>query len=287
MCFSQEMSAAFSVMGLAFAAWVYKTNGNGNLIQGVVYFVLMEILQVVQYMYIATDVDAAEPTLKAMQASPTCNTFPNQALTVVGLLHIAFQPYHTALLFGAFVKSEKNKAQFAVVRRLQIIGALLLIARHVGTYVDAATWKEWGVDARYTFDPQAWATHEVEWLSGPFLCTYKGLKHLAWSIPLLPVSYYTNSFGLHSFLMFVPFFAVDTGRFLMNFCNWIAGTFLFLTGPIIADWISPNKHEAGSIWCFHSIMQIVLMVALLATTQHASGKWYIKPAKDTGAKKIK
>ena len=76
-------------------------------------------------------------------------------------------------------------------------------------------------------------------------------------------------------------------RFLMNFCNWIAGTFLFLTGPIIADWISPNKHEAGSIWCFHSIMQIVLMVALLATTQHASGKWYIKPAKDTGAKKIK
>ena len=140
--------------------------------------------QVVQYMYIATDVDAAEPTLKAMQASPTCNTFPNQALTVVGLLHIAFQPYHTALLFGAFVKSEKNKAQFAVVRRLQIIGALLLIARHVGTYVDAATWKEWGVDARYTFDPQA--SLQTPPLTGPSIAT----PHvLTWEPPAAGVGY--------------------------------------------------------------------------------------------------
>ena len=36
-------------------------------------------------------------------------------------------------------------------------------------------------------------------------------RHLAWSIPLMPASYYTSSMSLQGFLMFMPFFAMDFG----------------------------------------------------------------------------
>ena len=91
MCFSQEMSAGFSVAGALFAFWIMKTNGNKHLFKGVVYFVLMEILQVVQYSVIARDIDPDDPTLSAMEKSPQCQSSMNRFLTFLGLVHIAFQ----------------------------------------------------------------------------------------------------------------------------------------------------------------------------------------------------
>lgn len=45
-----------------------------------------------------------------------------------------------------------------------------------------------------------------EWLRGEILCTYKGNYHLAWSVPMIDVTYWVPSAAIHSFLMFVPFF---------------------------------------------------------------------------------
>lgn len=36
----------------------------------------------------------------------------------------------------------------------------------------------------------------------------------------------------------------------------IQGCFLFLFGPVLAGWISPNLMEQASIWCFFSIAQM-------------------------------
>jgi hypothetical protein len=88
------------------------------------------------------------------------------------------------------------------------------------------------------------------------------------------------SMALHSFLMFVPFFLVDTGNTMANFTNCIAGLILFVTGPILADSIAPNKHEAASIWCFFSIMQIVVLVMLLAGQRISRGRWYVNEKQD-------
>merc|ERR1711865_428957 len=135
MCFSQEMSGMFSVLGALFALWVAKTNGNSNVVKGVMYFVAMETLQFVQYMFIATDVDPAHPTLSQIEASP----------------------------------------------------------------------------------------------------------------------------------------------------NWIAGTILFATGPFMADWITPNKQEAASIWCFFSIMQVVGLACILILNLHSRGRWFPKASPKTKA----
>merc|ERR1711865_139482 len=223
MCFSQEMSGLFSVLGALFALWVARSNGNTNVVKGIMYFVAMETLQYVQFFFIAEDVDPLNPTLAQIQASPACNTQANRFLTFVGLAHICFQPFYSAHLSCAFVTSSKNVAQFELVKRLQLVGGVFLMSRWFLTLVDL---KDFGVtDSRYFFDAESWAaSSSVEWLVGPALCTYKGVKHLAWSVPMVPVSYYSPSMALHAFLMFMPFFVMDHGSTIRNIPNWIAGS---------------------------------------------------------------
>eukprot|EP00658_Telonema_sp_P-2_P043949 TRINITY_DN3181_c0_g1_i9.p1 TRINITY_DN3181_c0_g1~~TRINITY_DN3181_c0_g1_i9.p1 ORF type:complete len:237 (-),score=53.12 TRINITY_DN3181_c0_g1_i9:456-1166(-) len=234
MCFSAEMSLAFSILGMAAAAWIERSNGNSHLLKGVVYFVLMETLQFVQYQFIADDIDPENPTLAQMRASPQCRSQANQFLTFLGFLHIAFQPYYSAKLSCAFVSSKQNMAQFSLVQRLQLLGGVWFLSRHLLTYVDLVGL---GFDPRYAFDPASWKVHDVEWLSGPWLCTYKGLHHLAWSVPMVPVSYYSPGMQLHAFLMFAPFFAMDHGSLARNIGNYVAGVLLFVTGPLLADYV--------------------------------------------------
>jgi len=287
MCFSAEMSGAFSVMGLAFAFWVAKSNGSSSIVKGIVYFVAMEMLQFVQYQFIAEDIDPANPTLEAMEKSPACQGQANRFLTWIGLLHIAFQPYYSAHLSCAFVRSESNIAQFKLVHRLQIFGGLFILMRHAATLIPAETYNAYGFSSAYAFEGSAW-TPSLEWLDGPSLCTYKGFKHLAWSIPFAPVSYYMPSMQLHSFLMFMPFFCMDHGGFKRNVGNWIAGLILFSTGPVVGDWLTPNKHEAASIWCFFSIMLVVFLVMLIVFQKMAYGAWFIgNNAEKQHKKKIK
>jgi len=46
----------------------------------------------------------------------------------------------------------------------------------------------------------------------------------------------------------------------------IQGTFLFLFGPFLAGWITPNLMEQASIWCFFSIAQISIMLFFIRET---------------------
>ena len=63
-------------------------------------------------------------------------------------------------------------------------------------------------------------------------------------------SYFMPSAQIHAFMMFAPFLAMWEKRGML-----IQGTFLLLTGPVMAAAITPNLMEQASIWCFFSIMQ--------------------------------
>ena len=52
------------------------------------------------------------------------------------------------------------------------------------------------------------------------------------------VSYYVPSAAIHSFLMFAPFFVMKSNMIIQGF-------FLWLAGPYLAAWISPNLMEQG------------------------------------------
>ena len=131
------MSAGFSALGLTFAYWCHKCNGNKYIVRGVLYFVLMECLQVIQYQFISHDVDPSNPTRQQMLDSPACSTQTNRFLTVLGMVHIAFQPLFSGYLANAFCMRDVNVAQFKLIQRLQILGGVWFMMRHFAVYLDA------------------------------------------------------------------------------------------------------------------------------------------------------
>ena len=123
MCWNQQTSAAFTALGLA-AAWaVHKTTSNKKMTAAILFFCLMELLQSVQYFFIADRL-----------GDPACLRKMNQVLTLVGYLHIQLQPYFTNLYLQAFRpstgKAKKGEAvAWALVQKLCLVQCALGLMR--------------------------------------------------------------------------------------------------------------------------------------------------------------
>jgi len=229
------MSASFATIGLLTSWWIWTRTHNVGLASGVFFFFTMEFLQAVQYFFIAPALD-----------SPICDTFMNKALTVAGLAHICLQPYFTHVINASLTRNPKYLDKYVVIKRLCLIGGAMLFGRFLLAY----QWPDTLGDRTST-----------EWLQGQKLCTYKGNYHLAWSIPFADPTYTIPGVGIHSFLMFAPFFAMYEKKGMV-----VQGIFLFAFGPLMAGWITSNLMEQASIWCFFSIAQICTMLFCIRET---------------------
>lgn len=240
LCFSMEMSAFFAAVGLFSSWWIWSRTNNGQLASGVFFFFTMELLQVVQYMFIAPNID-----------SPLCETIINQVLTILGFLHICMQPYFCHVINASLTKNAKYIDRYIVIKRLCMIGGAMLFIRHFLAVLPGYS--------TMSFKDNQYAS--TEWLRGEKLCTFKGNYHLAWSIPMADPTYVIPGAAIHSFLMFAPFFALYEKRGMV-----IQGCFLFAFGPFLAGLITPNLMEQASIWCFFSISQIAIMLFCIRET---------------------
>jgi hypothetical protein len=229
-----EMSAAFAALGLFSSWWIYKNTSNTDLASGVFFFFTMELLQTVQYLFIAPNLE-----------SELCQNFMNMALTVAGFLHICLQPYFCHVINASLTKNEKYLDRYMVIKRLCLIGGGMLFAR----FLLAGVWE------------QTLTGKSTEWLRGDKICTYRGNYHLAWSIPMADPTYVIPGAAIHSFLMFAPFFALYEKKGMV-----LQGVFLFAFGPYLASLITPNLMEQASIWCFFSIAQIAVMLFCIRET---------------------
>jgi len=229
-----EMSAAFAALGLFSSWWIWSKTSNTQLASGVFFFFTMELLQAVQYFFIAPNLD-----------SPICNTITNQVLTIAGFLHICLQPYFCHVINASLTKNAKYIDRYMIIKRLCLIGGFMLFGRFLLAY-------QW---------PQTLNGASTEWLRGEKLCTYRGKYHLAWSVPMADPTYVIPGAAIHSFLMFAPFFALYEKKGMV-----IQGIFLFVFGPYLAGLITPNLMEQASIWCFFSIAQISIMLFFIRET---------------------
>jgi len=267
MCFTQEMSFAFATMGALVAVWAWSQTRNVSLVAGVVYFVLMETLQGFQYFYIA---DSLEDT--------RCKDPTNQALTFVGLVHIAFQPYFANLMASAFMRNPQKVFAYKVVKRMCLIQAAFMILRFVPGMAPGYKGMTPGAMADIPAAQLEKLKTTADWLDGPLLCTYHGERHLAWSLPAAEPTYFLPSNGLHFFMMFVPFFVVDTA-------NIIPGLVLFLFGPVLAYSLTANLHEQASIWCFASMAQVTCLVIIFRFNMGKAGRWHYRDTMAADSKK--
>jgi hypothetical protein len=83
--------------------------------------------------------------------------------------------------------------------------------------------------------------------------------------------------SVHFFTFFMPYFVMLHRRFVQ-----ISAVALFLTGPLLASFITSSVNEQPAVWCFSSIFQAVLFSVavrymelhkqpVLDTIHHAGG----------------
>jgi len=185
-----------------------------------------------------------------------CDNFMNKFLTLLGYIHICFQPYFTHIINSALTKNPDVLKKYDIILRMCLLSGTLMMVRYI-----VAEFTGSGKDILSDFsDYSGNHTHSQcrtqEWLRGEKLCTFSGKFHLAWSVPMTEPTYWTNSAAIHSFMMFGPFFILKSNMI-------IQGVFLWLAGPYLASWITPNLMEQASIWCFFSFAQIGIMLFLI------------------------
>ncbi|KRX07610.1 hypothetical protein PPERSA_11159 [Pseudocohnilembus persalinus] len=244
MCFTQNQSGIFALIGLGLACYVKFNTSNTRLAVGVFWFFLMEFLQYWQYFWI-----------------DQCDHPVNKVLTFAGYVHICFQPYFTHIINSALTKNPKMLNQYTIILRMCLLGGFIFLLRAV--LYDFLPQYQTPVSSAYTkwagLTPAEGSFETREWLRGEALCTYKGNYHLSWSVPMLDTTYWIPGASLHSFLMFGPFFVMRKSMIIQGF-------FLWLTGPFLSTYFTDNLQEQASVWCFFSISQIAIMLFLIRKT---------------------
>lgn len=202
LCFSAEMSAFYALVCFGLGGIVYAAGRSKRLAISMAYFGLMELLQTVQYMFVATPQDDY-----AMCQSPT-----NQFLTVLGLVHICFQPYFCNMAFGAPLRP--NNLHFRYMNDMVLRLCLLYAGWMFGRYWWAMYWPdnpnlaarpseacpnyEWirdGYDSGI-----GWTTPNLPGHSCTFLANTE-TRHIAWAFPLYQATYFVPGVSVHAFLL--------------------------------------------------------------------------------------
>jgi len=214
MCFSERISLGISVTGISAALYIYARTKNVYASIGLVYFVLMEIIQYFQYKVI-----------------DQCNNKTNKYLTILGYIHICFQPLFFNLWLFAF--TVKPIVQYLY---LSFFGGLMMASRLFFVKNDELC------DASY------------EPLCGKRTCAVSGKRHIAWNVRLRAPDWVTPSISLHFFLWIFPALSMFQLKPMLA---------VILTAPYFGYLLTSNIHERPVIWCYTFVMQLIVTGWLL------------------------
>ena len=220
MCWSLQASAALTAAGTAGVAAGVCRKQPKALVITLGYFTLMEAIQAFTY-----------PVIDA------CGASMNQVLTILGFIHIAFQPFFINMVMMYFIPKERRKKISLTVNVLCGFAAVVTLLQ---------------------LYPFAWARSCIQSvpLCGSPLCSVSGQWHLAWNIPLN---------GLMNMLRPMPFMGLP-GYFLIGlvlpflYGSWRANLFHIVLGPLLAYLLTNSLNEAGAVWCTFSIALLLSLV---------------------------
>ena len=192
MCWSFSASIIFTTIGLLASLYMIFKKDDKYLWIPLIYFSLMELLQVFTYLYINQ-----------------CSLPANQMLTYLGYLHIAFQPFFINMVALHFLPDHIRKKIVDYVYTICFASTILLLIK-VYPFAWAETCKVGSV------------------MCGAKLCSMSGSWHLSWTLPfselgsifayaytipafILPLIYGSWRFTLYLFL-FGPLLAMSVAR---------------------------------------------------------------------------
>ena len=222
MCWSVEASAAFVAVGSAATVVTYRRQMGAPIWATLAYFTVMEGLQVAGYAVI----DA-------------CGTPANRTVTMLSYLHIVFQPIFINLfameLVPAPVKQRMRRWMMACAGASAVVMVLqVLPVPGTGLCVPGTS------------------------LCGEAWCTVTGTWHIAWQVPynglLVPLD---QALGVRSGF---PTYMATVFLLPLLYGAWRFVLMHVLLGPVLAWGMTGNPNEMPAIWCFFSIM--ILLIAL-------------------------
>lgn len=222
MCFSLGITAAMTATGAA-SALVTARRGDALAIPLTLgWFTLMEGLQLWGY-----------------SALDTCGTPSNQIVTLLSVLHIAFQPmFINAFIMATVAPVTSSGRRVLVLALAALSSAVMLVQIYPIAGVGSCT--------------------PGSALCAPVLCTRAGEWHLAWDVPIN---------GLLSGLDWPPgtHWGMPTyilGAFVLPIAYgaWRFVLFHALVGPILSWQLTSDPGEWPAIWCLFSIG--ILLTAL-------------------------
>ncbi|WOJ90264.1 DUF5765 domain-containing protein [Methylocapsa polymorpha] len=179
------------------------------------YFSSMEVLQAVSYTVVNQ-----------------CDNPLNQFLTLLGYLHITFQPF--------FINA----------------GALYFMPKDVARRV--APWAYFfcfiaALSMLIQLYPFQWAGTCAlgRPICGQILCTARGSWHLAWFVPLNGIGNAVKAYSIFG----NGFVGYSVTAFLMPllYGSWRVVLFTYLAGPLLAFLTTSNPNEFPAVWCLYSI----------------------------------
>ncbi|MDX1975367.1 MAG: DUF5765 domain-containing protein [Rickettsiales bacterium] len=212
MCWSGEASAALAAVGFASTIYAVRRKDSPLLWLPLGYFSLMELLQAFTYSVI-----------------DQCGLPSNQIATLLGYLHICFQPFFINAVALYFIDQQVAKKIAPFAYTVCFVAAIMMLIK-----LYPFPWAE-------PCDPA------IRPMCGDLLCAIHGTWHIAWSVPINAIANY------------VPFYAI--AGFLLPLCygSWRWTIYHMLTGPILARLTTSNMNEWPAVWCLLSIDLLLII----------------------------
>ncbi|MDB5610814.1 MAG: hypothetical protein JWP25_7714 [Bradyrhizobium sp.] len=220
MCWNGQASAVLATIGLGTTAYTAYKKEPVVLWASLGYFSLMELLQAFTYSVI-----------------DQCSLPSNQVATLLGYMHIAFQPFFINAVSLHFIPDE-------VRRKIEPSVYALCLASTVFMMIQVY--------------PFAWAGHcdSNSTLCSLRLCSVSGNWHIAWDVPVNGIGNGIGGSRMHGF----PTYSVVAFLLPLLFGSWRFTLFQWLAGPLLAEQTTSNLNEWPAVWCLLSIGLLSLAI---------------------------
>lgn len=236
MCWSGEASAVLATIGIATTAYAAYKKEPAPLWIALGYFSSMELLQGFTYMFI-----------------DNCGHPANQIATLLGYLHIAFQPFFINALSLHFIPKEKAAKVAPWTYAFCFFSVIVMMIQ---------------------LYPMEWAGQCVQGVStlcGETLCSVSGEWHIAWDVPTNGLGNWFADTAARGF----PTYWAAAFLLPMLYGSWRITIYHILVGPLLADLLTDNPNEWAAIWCLLSIGILILVVKTPIRKYMYVNKWFL------------
>ncbi|MCX7099263.1 MAG: DUF5765 domain-containing protein [Methylococcales bacterium] len=227
MCWSGEASTVLATIGLTSTAYFYYKKEPVALCAALGYFSLMEVLQAYTYTVINE-----------------CDNPANQVATLLGYIHIAFQPFFINAVSLHFIpEAVKNKISAPVYFVCLIATVCLLLRLYPFDWAPAC----YEVKTRVLLFGKHMDSFYAP-ICGKRVCSLSGDWHIAWEIPTTASLILYDMYIIAAFVMPILY------------GSWRMTVYHLMTGPLLAFMTTDNANEWAAVWCLYSIGLVLLLV---------------------------